>query len=311
MNRSDLRHINLNLLLIFEALMKARSVSLAAERMYLGQPAVSSALGRLRVLFDDPLFQRVGRGMEPTPRAQEIALLLGPALESIAMAVKRPKAFDAATSDQVFRIGLTDDVEFALLPSMLKRIRAEAPRVSLVVRRASYLQMPRLLASGEVTVGVGFTTDLPASAKRRTLRSTRIVLLRGDDVPGDLSLDEFCERPHALVSFAGGTVGFVDEALRRIERERRVVLAVPQFNSLGALLEDTDLVAAVPEYAADVLTANGRLRSQPLPIQLDPFPVHMVWTTAKDHDPGECWLRARIGVLLSDGSSPSARSPCS
>ncbi|WP_341958268.1 LysR family transcriptional regulator [Pseudomonas sp. RC10] len=311
MNRSDLRHINLNLLLIFEALMKARSVSLAAERMYLGQPAVSSALGRLRLLFNDPLFQRSGRFMEPTPRAQEIALLLGPALESIAMAVKRPEAFDAATSDRVFRIGLNDDVEFALLPSMLKRIRAEAPGVSLVVRRASYLQMPRLLASGEVTVGVGFTTELPANAKRRTLLSTRIVLLRGDDVPGDLSLDDFCQRPHALVSFGGGTVGFVDEALRLIGRQRRVVLAVPHFNSLGALLEDTDLVAAVPEYAADVLTASGRLRSQPLPVQLADFPLHMVWTTAKDNDESERWLRSRIGLFLSDGSSTRVSDPCS
>jgi LysR family transcriptional activator of mexEF-oprN operon len=298
MNRTDLRHINLNLLLIFEALMHARSVSLAAERLFLGQPAVSSALARLRLLFDDPLFRRSGRFMQPTPRAEEIARLLGPALESIAMAVQRPRAFDAATSDRVFRIGLNDDVEFALLPRLLKRIRAEAPGVSLVVRRANYLQMPRLLASGEVTVGVGYTTELPAAAKRRNLRSTRIVLLRGDQAPGDIDLDEFCKRPHALVSFAGGTVGFVDDALRRIGRERRVVLAVPQFNSLGALLEGTDLVAAVPDYVAQVLTANGQLRTQALPIQLEDLAVHMVWTLDKDNDLAERWLRSRIVMFL-------------
>ncbi|MFJ3487488.1 LysR family transcriptional regulator [Pseudomonas sp. NPDC090202] len=298
MNRSDLRHINLNLLLIFEALMHARSVSLAAERMYLGQPAVSLALGRLRTLFNDPLFQRVGRFMEPTPRAREIAQLLGPALESIAQAVQRPTGFDPASSDRVFRIGLSDDVEFALLPRLLRRIRAEAPGVALVVSRANYLLMPRLLASGEITVGVGYTIDLPAAAKRRNLRVTRTVLLRGDDAPGELDLEQFCARPHALVSFAGGTVGFVDDALRRLGRERKVVLAVPHFNSLGALLEGTDMLAAVPDYAAEVFTANGRLRAQPLPVALEDLAVHMVWTLDKDNDPAERWLRSRISMFL-------------
>jgi LysR family transcriptional activator of mexEF-oprN operon len=303
MNRTDLRHINLNLLLIFQALMKARSVSLAAEHLFLGQPAVSSALSRLRELFNDPLFQRAGRFMEPTPRAQEIALLLGPALESIAMAVQQPSGFDPLCSERVFRIGLTDEVEFALLPRLLKRIRAEAPGVALVVRRANYLQMPRLLADGEISVGVGYTTDLPATAKRRRLRRSRIVLLRGDTGVDDLDLEAFCARPHVLVSFAGGTVGLVDDALRRIGRERKVVLAVPQFNSLGSLLEGTDLIAAVPDYAASVLAAKGGLSIQALPVDVDEWPVHMVWNMARDNDPAERWLRSRISLFLGEGDT--------
>lgn len=309
MNRNDLRHINLNLLLIFEALMHSRSVSVAARNMFLGQPAVSSALGRLRELFGDPLFQRAGRFMEPTPRAYEIAELLGPALESIATAVNRPTRFDPATSTRVFRIGLNDDVEFALLPSLLKRIRAEAPGVVLVVRRANYLQMPRLLAAGDITVGVGYTVELPAAAKRRVLRRVQIVLLRADQSPGAVGLDEFCARPHALVSFAGGTTGFIDDALKQLSRERRVVLAVPHFNSLGSLLDGTDLLAAVPDFAAQVFIANGRLRSQPLPVPLNEFEVHMVWNAGKDSDPAERWLRSRIQMFLGDETAP--RSPFS
>ena len=142
MNRNDLRRVDLNLLIVFETLMHERSVTRAAEKLFLGQPAISAALARLRALFDDPLFVRTGRSMEPTARALDIAQLLSPALDSISTAVSRASTFDPATSTQVFRIGLTDEVEFALLPPLLRRLRAEAPDVVLVVRRANYLLMP-------------------------------------------------------------------------------------------------------------------------------------------------------------------------
>ncbi|MHB8822570.1 MAG: LysR family transcriptional regulator, partial [Pseudomonadaceae bacterium] len=215
MNRNDLRRVDLNLLVVFETLMHERSVTRAAEKLFLGQPAISAALARLRTLFDDPLFVRTGRSMEPTARAQEIARLLSPALDSISTAVSRASSFDPATSSQVFRIGLTDEVEFALLPPLLRRLRAEAPGVVLVVRRANYLLMPGLLASGEISVGVCYTEELPANAKRKVLRRPRPMLLRADSIPGPLSFDDYCARPHAMVSFAGDLTGYIDEELAR------------------------------------------------------------------------------------------------
>lgn len=145
MNRNDLRRVDLNLLIVFETLMHERSVTRAAEKLFLGQPAISAALSRLRSLFDDPLFVRTGRSMEPSARAVEIFALLSPALDSISTAVSRAAEFDPATSTSVFRIGLSDDVEFALLPMLLKRLRAEAPGIVLVVRRVNYILMPGLL----------------------------------------------------------------------------------------------------------------------------------------------------------------------
>lgn len=120
----------------------------------------------------------------------------------------------------MFRIGLSDDAEFALLPQLLKRIRAEAPGIVLVVRRVNYLLMPTLLASGEISVGVSYTSELPANAKRKVLRRSMPKLLRADSVPGSITLDDFCARPHALVSFAGDLSGFIDEALEEIGRKR-------------------------------------------------------------------------------------------
>lgn len=303
MNRNDLRRVDLNLLIVFETLMHERSVTRAAEKLFLGQPAISAALARLRTLFDDPLFVRTGRSMEPSARAMEIFALLSPALDSISTAVSRAADFDPATSNAVFRVGLSDDVEFALLPALLRRLRAEAPGVVLVVRRTNYLLMPNLLASGEISVGVSYTDELPANAKRKTLRRSRPKMLRADSVPGALSLDEYCERPHALVSFAGDLNGFVDDELAKIGRKRRVVLAVPQFNGLGTLLAGTDLVSMVPDYAAAALTAAGGLRAEDPPLPTQQFELSMAWRGAQDNDPAERWLRSRIQMYCGDPDS--------
>jgi LysR family transcriptional activator of mexEF-oprN operon len=303
MNRNDLRRLDLNLLIVFETLMHERSVTRAAEKLFLGQPAISAALARLRSLFDDPLFVRTGRSMEPTARAEEIFGLLSPALDSISTAVSRAADFDPATSTAVFRVGLSDDVEFALLPALLRRLRAEAPGVVLVVRRANYLLMPNLLASGEISVGVSYTEELPANAKRKTLRRSKPKLLRADSVPGTLSLDDYCARPHALVSFAGDLNGFIDDQLQEMGRSRKVVLAVPQFNGLGTLLAGTDLLSVVPDYTAAVLTAVGGLRAEDLPLETRTFEMSMAWRGAQDNDPAERWLRSRIQMFCGDPDS--------
>ncbi len=300
MNRNDLRRLDLNLLIVFETLMHERSVTRAAEKLFLGQPAISAALSRLRTLFDDPLFVRTGRSMEPTPRAQEIFTLLSPALDSISTAVSRAADFDPATSKAVFRIGLSDDVEFALLPALLRRLRAEAPGVVLVIRRTNYLMMPSLLASGEISVGVAYTEELPANAKRKVLRRTKAKLLRADTVPGALSLDDYCARPHALVSFAGDLTGFIDDELAKLGRERHIVLAVPQFNGLATLLADTDIVASVPDYTAAALTAAGGLRAEDLPLETQTYELHMAWRGAQDNDTAERWLRTQIVRFMSE-----------
>ena len=303
MNRNDLRRVDLNLLIVFETLMHERSVTRAAEKLFLGQPAISAALSRLRGLFDDPLFVRTGRSMEPSARATEIFALLSPALDSISTAVSRASEFDPATSTAVFRIGLSDDVEFALLPPLLKRLRAEAPGIVLVIRRTNYILMPALLASGEISIGVSYTSDLPANAKRKVLRRAKPKLLRADSMPGSMSLDDFCSRPHALVSFAGDLSGFIDTALEKIDRKRHVVLAVPQFNGLGTLLAGTDIIATVPDYTADALTASGGLRAEDLPLDIQAFEMHMAWRGSQDNDPGERWLRSRLQMFFGDPDS--------
>ncbi|SDK44136.1 LysR family transcriptional regulator [Pseudomonas indica] len=294
MNRNDLRHLDMNLLVVFEALMIERNLTRVGEKLFVTQSTVSAALSRLRDLFDDPLLIRNGRQMEPTARALQILDELRPAMDVISAAVSRAKAFDPATSTNVFRLGLSDDAEFGLFPRLLQVLQQEAPNTVVVVRRANFLLMPALLSSGEISVGVSYTTDLPANAKRKKLRNIGVKVLRGDRRPGPLSLDEYCSRPHVMVSFSGDLSGNIDLDLARIGRSRRVVLAVPQFGSLRALLRNTEMIATVPDYAACILADDGSLRADDAPFPINEAELSMVWGGAYDSDPAETWLRERI-----------------
>lgn len=298
-NRNDLRRVDMNLLVIFEALMFEKNLTRVAEKLFMGQPAVSAALGRLRDLFDDPLLLRNGRGMEPTARALAILQELQPAMDAISGAVSRAKAFAPASSGDLFRIGLSDDAEFGLFPPLLSRLREEAPGIVVVVRRANYLLMPSLLASGEISVGVSYTTELPANAKRKKLRDIGCKVLRGDNRPEPLTLDEYCRRPHAMVSFSGDLSGNIDLDLAKVGRRRRVVLGVPQFSGLRALLAGTEMIATVPDYAACALVEGCALRAEDLPFAIEAAQLSMAWSGVHDNDPAERWLRSRIAQFMS------------
>lgn len=298
MNRNDLRRADINLLIVFETMMHERNVSRVGDKLFLSQPAISAALGRLRQLFDDPLFVRTGRVMEPTSRAHEIFSNLTPALDSIAAALSRCQAFDPPTSEATFYIGLSDDVEYALLPCLLRRIRIEAPNVTLVVRRADQWQLPKLFASGEISLGISHTLQLPANARCKRLRLIHPMLLRADSQLGELDLDEFCRRSHVVVSSMGNVIEDADRVLHLLGRQRKVVLAVPQVSALPVLLAGSDTIAIVPDYVARAMSGSGGLRAEAAPIALPQQELSMVWRGATHNDPGEYWLRSRCSAVL-------------
>ncbi|WP_271407893.1 LysR substrate-binding domain-containing protein [Pseudomonas sp. Q1-7] len=304
MNRNDLRRADLNLLVVFETMMRERNVTRAGERLFLGQTTISSALGRLRSMFNDPLFVRTGGVMEPTARAKEIHARLAPALEGIAEALSFTQAFDPLTSDASFHIGLSDDVEYALLPRLMRHLRDEAPNVTLVVRRADRWQLPHLLTSGEISLGVGLAQELPASSHCRSLRPQQPMLLRADGAVGPLDLEAFCRRPHVVVSSMGQVIDDVDQVLSQTGLRRKVVLAVPQFSALPALLADSDMLALAPDYVAQALVKLEGIRAELPPVDLPAPDLSMAWRGASHNDPSERWLRTRFRHYLGE---PAAR----
>lgn len=303
MNRNELRKADINLMVVFETLMLERNVTRAAEKLFLGQPTISAALNRLRALFNDPLFIRIGNRMEPTARANEIIHHLSPALDAMSVALSLTRDFDPASSDMTFRIGLSDDVEFSLMPPVWRAIRKEAPGVVIVIKQVNYWNISDLLASGEITVGVCMTKDLPANAKRKSLRRVAPMVVRTDASTAPLNLDEYCARPHVVVSHVANISSFADEWLEAVGRTRNTVLSIPQYSTLPGLMEDSDLLCNLPDYLAHALVKAGSLHAQALPFATPTLELSMSWLSVMDTDPAERWLRRTIENGMAENPS--------
>ncbi|MNN47809.1 LysR substrate binding domain protein [compost metagenome] len=167
-----------------------------------------------------------------------------------------------------------------------------------MVHRADQRQLPQLLACGEISVGISFAQALPASAHCKRLRSIQPMLLRADSAPGPLTLDDFCSRPHVVVSSMGNVIDDADHALGRVGRQRKVVLAVPQYSALPALLAGSDMIAIVPDYVAQAMERLEGVRAEFAPLQLPMPDLSMAWRGAMHNDPRESWLRACFSRYL-------------
>lgn len=301
MKQIDLSRVDLNLLQVLAVLVRERHVTRAAARLGLGQSAVSHALARLRALLDDELFVRSGRVMEPTARALALMEGFAPALEAIEATLRAAAPFEPARAEATWRVGLTDDLQIAVLPALARRIRAEAPKARLVVLTLDYRTAADRLEAGDVSAAMTFLRRLPAAARTRTVRTCGYRVLRADHASGALDLDAYCRRRHVLVTYAGDLRGIVDDRLAELGRSREVVLSVAQFGTLPALLAGTDLLATVPDYAADALAAAGGLRSEPLPFASPTYPMSLAWRAASDGDPAEQWIRRALLAAVPKG----------
>ncbi|WP_458094692.1 LysR family transcriptional regulator [Roseomonas sp. WA12] len=295
-DEAGLRQFDLNLLPVFTALMRERSVTRAGETLFLSQPATSSALGRLRAIFKDELFIRNGRVLEPTPRAEALMEQLAPALQSMAGAIAGAVPFDPATDTRTFRMGMSEDVAMTMIP-FLPMLRQAAPHCRMIVRSASFRTIPHMLQSREINLALGHVVELPAAAKLRVLRRGGWRVLRDAASPGPVDLDAYCARPHMLVTPRGDLTGFADEELAKLGRSRQVVLGVPDFALMPRTLMGTNLLCLVTEAVVDALQALGELDR--LAVDTPPFPcpesvLHMAWRAAVDQDPGEAWLRGQL-----------------
>lgn len=297
-NEIELRRIDLNLLLVFSALMRARSVRGAADRLYLGPSAVSMALSRLRKQFGNALFVRTTAGMEPTAFALALFERIAPALAEIGDAVLNPPVFDPATAQRTFRFSSPDDFEIVLLPRLVARLQSEAPGVDLIVRSADLHVAPRQLDEGEADLALtAMPPRLAGHHRHEVLYSEGFAVLCDAerlnlDLP--LSAADYVALPHALVSPAGVQRGLVDDALAVASLVRRIVVSVPRFSTLPFLLRSTRLVAAMPVVPATHYAHAFGLACLALPVPSPRFDLALVWHARAEHDPAQAWLRQLV-----------------
>jgi len=289
----DIRNVDLNLLVAFDALVAECSVSRAAVRLHLSQPAASALLARLRELFGDPLLLRSARGMLPTPRALE---LLGPVrrvLDEIDAIVQPRAAFDAASAVHTFILSASDYVEYTLLPTLVDYLERKAPGVRLEVRPLDLQLVTKQMESGDVDLCVTGLQNAPAGLHVRPLYAERIVSVVRRNHPGvgaRLTLDKFCSLEHIQVSVRGsGFSNRIDEALTALGRKRRARLSVPHFLLIPEIVARSDMISALPERLALGYAKKLRLFEPPLEIQ--GFTVGEIWHERNQRDPAQQWLR--------------------
>ncbi|KRE97856.1 LysR family transcriptional regulator [Frateuria sp. Soil773] len=297
----DLRRLDLNLLPVFHALMQERHVTRAAERLYLGQPAVSGALKRLRAAFGDPLFVRGRAGMEPTPRALELARQVDALLQGLHGALTANRPFEPQASSRVFRIGSSEAVGAALFPRLVRHLASEAPGVRLVTLDTDRHRVAAMLERNEIELALGMHDEGPGWLRQRPLFEWRFVCLYNAALirPRRTKLDlrEFLRHPHLLTSFKGELHGYIDEELAALGHARRVLFANPHFATNPFIVRDTAALVTVPDYIARIWSRDLGLAISPLPFPLPAHRVSATWKASMDGDAGLRWLVGTVAGL--------------
>jgi LysR family transcriptional activator of mexEF-oprN operon len=301
------RDLDLNLLRVFAVVAETGSVTQAAARLYLTQPAVSAALRRLTSAVGAPLFVRQGRGLVLGSRGARLHAAIRPHLQALVDAALSPAELDPRTSDRTFRLGLSDATEVWLLPALLRELEAEAPRMRVVAIPVQFRTVGDALAGGRVDAAVTVADELPAGIQRQALFRGDFVCLfdpRHVRAGRRITEDRYFAHEHVVVSYNGDLRGIVEDTLRRT---RRVRCSVSTFANVGALVDGTSLLATVPVIVArELRRVRPHLRAAALPFDLGALPLELLWSAAVDDDEACAFLRSRL-LRVVGGVAPGAR----
>lgn len=289
------RDLDLNLLRVFIVVAQTGSVTAAAARLYLTQPAVSAALKRLAAAVGAPLFSRAGRGLALTARGERLLADAGPHLTALVEAALAPSVFDPKTAERTLRLGLSDTTETWLLPSLVRTLEKQAPRMRVVVIPVQFRTVGPALASGSIDLAVTVADDMPAGILRKPLFTGGFVCLfdpRHAKLPPKLTRKVYLAHEHVIVSYNGDLRGVVED-LFGVRRSVRVSL--PSFTSIGPVIEGTKMLATVPELVArDVMKSRPKLKTTALPFELASAPLEMLWRGSRLDDQALAFVMAHI-----------------
>lgn len=296
---TNLRRLDLNLLVTLDALLSEHNVTRAAQRLNLSQPSVSVHLARLRDIFGDPLLLPGPRGMRPTQRADALREPLRQALESLERAVSPARPFDPAAATQTWRVAATDYGESTIVLPALNGLRAAAPGTRLAVLELVPLRIARQAEQGEIDLAFHTSEGAPPGMRRKLLFAERYVLVGRAGHPRlkrRRTLAQFCQLDHVIVSpDGGGFSGITDEVLSKAGLTRRVVLSVPHFLFVMSAVASSDLVAMLP---ARLVRSVDALQVVEPPVDVPGFEMAMLWHERSHRDPAHQWLREHIAASV-------------
>ena len=311
---NSLHRLNFQHLLYLQALVEERHVTRAAERMNIGQPAMSSALAKLRVIFRDVLLVKTSSGMEPTPRALELVAKIGEMADLLEGRGCANAQFDPAQSQTRWRIIASDGIVRAMLPELMATTGREAPNMRFTVQPGDPRRLSEYLRDGDFDLAMGFVRSPPSELRQTMLYPQRVVCIARSGHPkirGSLSLQQFEACDHVRwgappVAHATMEVT-VDEALEKLGMSRRVALMVSSLNLLPGVVEKSDLLAVVPLHLALQSRETLSIQIHPVPFPLPEINVSMLWHERMHQDSAHKWLREQLHRI---GQSLSARVQC-
>ncbi|MGO4814096.1 LysR family transcriptional regulator [Cupriavidus sp. 2MCAB6] len=295
MNAIDIEAMDLNLLKVFEALYEEGGASRAAIRLGLTQSAVSAAIGRLRRVYGDPLFERAGRGMRPTARAQELKPVVSEALNHCRKSLSMVAPGGNVFHERTISIGLSDDYEIAMGRRLVDRLAEMAPGIRLLFRQTHSQKAVEMLVdrSVDLIVAAGGLASR-AVAKHVLGMGGYACLVPAIGAPArGLTLEEYVRRKHILIS-SGGFVGIVDEALAALGLKRRVEVSTTHFAAVPFLLRGNDTIATLPAHAAHALAGLGGFQVLPCPVALPRDPIELAWRMDVLRDPAVAAVKQAV-----------------
>jgi DNA-binding transcriptional LysR family regulator len=296
--------LDLNLLRVFDAVMTEQNLTRAAGRLAMTQPAVSNAVKRLREALGDELVIRTAHGVKPTARADSLWPAVRRALAELEEAVA-PRSFELAKAHATFRMAMADATAALLLPRLVRLIEREAPGIDIRMVPLTTREPRPMLLRGDIDLAIGFFPGVVAQLQGATetpirherLYSGEYICVMRNDHPlakKDLTLDEYCNANHLLVSFSGRARGLVDDALTSVGRERRILLTVNQFFTAGKVVAASDLLMVLPRHLIAATGMSDALISKELPFDMPDVHIDMLWHERDARSPGHKWLREQL-----------------
>ena len=295
----NIRDVDLNLLVMLDALLREQSVTRAARAMDITQPAMSNALKRLRKLLGDPVLVRTASGMQPTARAAQLHRPVRNVLAEMEALIAPNRAFEPETAERLFTILITDYAASILMPHIVDVLEDEAPNIALNILSAGSDAIDQI-ERGEADFLVNEFGRLPANFHQQRLWTDRLACLIRADHPalaaagGTLTLEAFLSQRHVLITQTGVGLSRIDEALADRGLSRTISVLTRHYQLPRELIAHSDMIVALPARIARYQARHLGLVVQPPPIDLPGFEIGMAWGALDHHDMAHRWLRERI-----------------
>ncbi len=293
--------IDLNLLVVLDAIYTEMGITRAADKLHLTQPAISHSLGRLRTLFKDELFAREGRAMVPTPLARKLIEPVRRALRGLEVTLNELEIFDPATTQKRFTVGVRDVYESTLLPPLLHQVSRSAPSVDIAAIQVDRRELESELAAGTLDAALDVLLPPSENILHRKISLDRMVVVARKNHPAvgkRLNLATYLRQHHVLVSSRRSGPGLEDVELNRQGLSRRIRLRCQHYFAACRVVSQTDLILTMPEHYARV--ANQQFRNQilPLPLDMPPLDAYLYWHANVDKEPANRWLREQLHLAF-------------